>query len=108
MELEIARKRAKKKWDQLDADGNGVLEGDELNGLAEWVWTAFHPGGKPISAREKAKMTRKLSKRIAQTGQMTFDDFQVWFTKTCAEIESFRQLQAKHGGKRKSVKMSKK
>eukprot|EP00945_MAST-04E_sp_MAST-4E-sp1_P000381 g381.t1 len=67
MELEIARKRAKKKWDQLDADGNGVLEGDELNGLAEWVWTAFHPGGKPISAREKAKMTRKLSKRIAQT-----------------------------------------
>ena len=74
-----------------------------MNGLAEWVWQSFHPGGKPISAREKAKMTKKLTKRISQTGQMTFDDFQVWFTKTCAEIESFRKLQAKHG-KRKSVK----
>eukprot|EP00944_MAST-04C_sp_MAST-4C-sp1_P000740 g740.t1 len=99
MEKELARKRAKKKWDSLDEDGNGVLEGDELNGLAEWVWTSFHPGGKPISDREKAKLKKKLLKRIAvkHKGQMTFEDFHDWFLKTCDEIESFRALQAKHG-----------
>ena len=102
-EKELARKRAKKKWDSLGEDGNGVLEGDELNGLAEWVWTSFHPGGKPISDREKAKLKKKLLKRIAvkHKGQMTFEDFHDWFLKTCDEIESFRALQAKHGIRKK-------
>ena len=109
MEKELARKRAKKKWDSLDADGNGTLEGDELNGLAEWVWTSFHPGGEPITEREKAKLTRKLLKRIAvkHNGQMTFDDFHDWFLKTCDEIEAFRALQKKHGVKKKKKKNKK-
>lgn len=36
--------RAQKKWDQLDADGSGVLEGEELVAMAEWVWSSFRPG----------------------------------------------------------------
>jgi|EP00505_MAST-04D_sp_SCG-Rhode-Island_P001638 hypothetical protein len=101
MELEIAKKRARKKFDQLDADGSGTLEGDELNGLAAWVWSAFHPGGEPITEREKAKITKKLTSRLTRSGQMNFDDFQQWFTKTCEDIQSFRKLKSKYGSSRK-------
>ena len=73
MEKELARKRAKKKWDSLDADGNGTLEGDELNGLAEWVWTSFHPGGEPITERE-GKIDTKIVKAYSCKTQWT-DDF---------------------------------
>ena len=37
-------KRAEKKWAQLDMNGNDYLEGSELEGMAAWVWSSFHPG----------------------------------------------------------------
>ena len=40
---------ARAKFDELDANGSGTLEGDELIGLGEWIWTAFHPGGRMVS-----------------------------------------------------------
>jgi hypothetical protein len=43
-EIEVLSKRAKKKWLQLDVDGSGKLEGQEVMTLAEWVWGNFHPG----------------------------------------------------------------
>ena len=46
--------KAQKKFDKLDADGNGHLEGDELVELAEWVWSSFHPGGEALSEEQKA------------------------------------------------------
>lgn len=45
--------RARKKFLQMDADGNGVLNGDELNKLALWVFDSFHPGGEPIDEATK-------------------------------------------------------
>jgi len=33
--------RAEKKWDELDEDGNGWLEGEEILLLAEWAWGSF-------------------------------------------------------------------
>lgn len=47
-EIEKQLKRAKKKFDALDLDGNGVLNGIELMNLANWVWDSFHPGGEPL------------------------------------------------------------
>jgi len=50
-ELEKQIKRARKKFTQMDVDGNGVLNGDELVKLSLWVFDSFHPGGEPISAK---------------------------------------------------------
>jgi hypothetical protein len=37
-------RRARKKFDALDEDGNGKLNGDELLELAKWLFGSFHPG----------------------------------------------------------------
>lgn len=39
----VALGRARVKFNELDLDGNGALEGDELVTLADWVWGQFHP-----------------------------------------------------------------
>ena len=69
--------RAQKKFDKLDADGNGLLEGDELVELAEWVWSSFHPGGDALSEEEKAAESSKLLGRLDANddGCMSFDEF---------------------------------
>merc|ERR1711981_886477 len=36
---------AQAKFNELDSNGNGFLEGDELVMLAEWVFDAFHAEG---------------------------------------------------------------
>ena len=40
------QKRARKKFDQLDVDSSGYLDGKEIDLLAEWVWSSFHPDKK--------------------------------------------------------------
>ena len=42
-------RRARKKFDQMDADGNGSLDAVEMDKLAVWVLESFHPGGQPLT-----------------------------------------------------------
>ena len=45
----LANARAMAKFTELDADGNGFLEGAELEKLAEWLWATFLPDpGAPV------------------------------------------------------------
>jgi len=32
------------KFDDIDENGSGLLEGEETARLAEWTWGRFHPG----------------------------------------------------------------
>ena len=57
--------------------------------------------GGNLKKEEKAKITKKLTSRLTRSGQMNFDDFQQWFTKTCEDIQSFRKLKSKYGSSRK-------
>jgi len=98
--------RAKKKFDSLDADGNGVLEEAELHGLATWLWGSFHPGGQPLSVEEQGKEAAKLIERIGEKGKMSFEVFGEWFTNTCASIARFRQSRAKKAADIKFVDKS--
>jgi hypothetical protein len=91
-ELMQAVAKARKMFDQMDADGNGVLQGAELLALAEWVWSSFHPGGKSLTEQQQqqegAKLIRRLDKN--EDGVMDFDEFSDWFQRTCASVERFR------------------
>ena len=73
--------KAKKKFNELDADGNGVLEGNELNELTMWSWAQFHPGGVPLTEEAKMVQSAKLIKKLDTNGDgmMDFDEFSGWF-----------------------------
>ena len=45
-EVAVLTARAEKKWNQLDVDGSGELDGEEVLALAEWVWCSFHPANR--------------------------------------------------------------
>jgi len=84
--------RAEKKFHQLDTNGDGVLAGEELVGLAEWLFNSFHPGGAPLSPEKKEVETQKLLNRLDdnEDGCMSFDEFAAWFQRTCKSIERYR------------------
>ena len=42
--MEFSSARAMKKFNQLDKNQNGCVDGNEVLELAEWVWCSFHPG----------------------------------------------------------------
>ena len=94
--LENELKRARKKFDQMDADGSGTLEGAELEELANWVFDSFHIGGEQISAEQKQKEAAKLRKRLDEDGnsKLDFDEFAGWFRRTCDGIAKYRKKQA--------------
>ena len=85
--------RAMKKFKELDVDGSGFLEGDELLALAEWVWSSFHPEGTPLSPSEKKAMVEKLMHRIDENsdGRLSAAEFEEYFLKTASAIGNFRQ-----------------
>eukprot|EP00656_Telonema_subtile_P018970 TRINITY_DN20306_c0_g1_i2.p1 TRINITY_DN20306_c0_g1~~TRINITY_DN20306_c0_g1_i2.p1 ORF type:complete len:356 (+),score=129.41 TRINITY_DN20306_c0_g1_i2:348-1415(+) len=84
--------KARKKFDQLDTDGNGMLEGDELVALSDWVWSSFHPDRKPLSYTQREQEAAKLLNRLDQNKdqQLSFDEFEAWFTRTCESINKHR------------------
>jgi hypothetical protein len=41
----------------MDADGNGVLNGSELDKLALWVFESFHPDGEPLDEAAKKEQS---------------------------------------------------
>merc|ERR1712166_311111 len=96
--MERVLTRAWKKFDQLDQNAVGVLEGEELLGLAEWMWGSFHPGGEPLSSEQRGVEGEKLFRRVTSNGDgaMDFDEFAAWFRRTCVSIMRARQQPSAH------------
>jgi len=88
--------RAKKKFKQLDVNGNGSLQGAEISKLADWVYDSFNPDGKVMSESERDSGSKELMKKLDANndGQLDFDEFSAWFTETCKQISTFRQNKA--------------
>merc|ERR1712166_1300859 len=84
--------RARKKFDQFDVDGNGLLEGDELVNIGEWLWSSFHPGDEASEKKKEAEGLKLLFRQDENgDGALSFDEFEGWFRKTCAAIEKYRR-----------------
>ena len=103
--LEKELKRARKKFDQMDADGSGTLEGEELKQLAEWVFESFHIAGAPLSDAQREKEAAKLKKRLDEdgNGSLDFDEFATWFKRTCDGIAKYRKKQAMKAKKERAA-----
>ena len=86
-------KRARKKFDQMDKDGNGTLDAAEMRELALWVFSSFHPGGEALPADRQQKEADKLTKRLDADGdgKLSFEEFAAWFKRTCAGIAKYRK-----------------
>ena len=89
-------RRARKKFNQLDKDGSGALDGDEMHELALWVFSSFHPGDEPLPPERREKEAAKLKKRLDKDGDGTldFEEFAAWFKRTCEGIQRFRKGKA--------------
>merc|ERR1712166_1547041 len=85
-------KRARAKFHQLDRNKNGLLEGEELSALGNWVWSSFHPGSKLSEADKQAEGAKILCRQdMNEDGAMSYEEFEGWFKKTCTSIEKFRR-----------------
>ena len=88
--------RAKKKFQQMDVDGNGVLDRDELLNLADWVFSSFTPGGKKFTQDEKDMEVARIMQSADSDGDglMDFEEFEAWFRETAAGIYEKQRREA--------------
>jgi Ca2+-binding EF-hand superfamily protein len=99
--VEKELKRAKKKFERMDKDGNGTLDSEEVQGLAHWVFASFHPGEESLggggAGKQLEDMVARLTKRLDKDGdgRLDFDEFAAWFTRMCEDIYQFRRRLAK-------------
>jgi CRP-like cAMP-binding protein len=88
--------RARKKFKQMDVDGNGVLDRDELLNLADWVFSSFTPGGKKLSEEEKDMEVARIMQSADSDGDglMDFEEFEEWFRVTAKGIYEKQRQEA--------------
>ena len=72
--------RAKRKFDQLDTDKNGFLNGAEVVELANWLWQIFHPRGEHISDERRKQLCVELLLSVDTNGDgnISFAEFSGW------------------------------
>ena len=66
-EVGKAVSEARAKFNALDSDGSGVLDGAELEALATWSWESFHPG-QEITAGARAETGIRSDALVARLG----------------------------------------
>eukprot|EP00658_Telonema_sp_P-2_P029448 TRINITY_DN22405_c0_g1_i1.p1 TRINITY_DN22405_c0_g1~~TRINITY_DN22405_c0_g1_i1.p1 ORF type:complete len:507 (+),score=173.81 TRINITY_DN22405_c0_g1_i1:108-1628(+) len=85
--------RSAKKFKTFDTNSNGFLEGDELEQVALWAWSSFHPGGEPLREELVREEVVKILGRVREDlgGKMSRDQFESYFKRTAAAITRFRK-----------------
>jgi len=56
--------RAMMKFKELDADGDGELDVNEMEGLVDWILKIFRPGGSAMSKELHATEAEKLVSKL--------------------------------------------
>ena len=100
---ELALDSARVKFDSLDVDGNGVLEGNEVLALADWVWDSFHAPADDMlvnvdpTPEDREEYAHKLLQTLDKNGdkQLDFQEFSAWFSRTTV-CELYKRKQVIH------------
>jgi Ca2+-binding EF-hand superfamily protein len=79
----LAMKHAMNKFHELDNNGNGVLDHDELEEVTDYVLKTFYPDGAPLSKEDKQSFKEKMMKEVDMNndGRLTLDEFSILFDK---------------------------
>ena len=87
---------AMEKFAELDTDGSGKLEENELLELANWVWTSFHPN-KVCDEETKKSEAAKILKRCDKNsdGEIDKEEFVAYYNQTATAQFKFARAQAK-------------
>ena len=71
--------KARAKFDELDVDKSGSLDGTELNKVVQWMFTLTADG--PVSTEEEEEAKQMMLERIdtSKNQKLSFDEFLVLF-----------------------------
>ena len=88
--ISSAMVQAKKKFNELDANKSGVLDGKELMALIDWVWSSFDPAAQVLSDKTKEAAGAELLKLLDVNGNgvLDYNEFSAWFEKRCTWLEA--------------------
>ena len=92
-QLDELLRRAAEKFAELDSDGSGYLEGDELIKLGTWVWHSVKFDGEPLPADKALEIGSRVLKGDDGDGdgRMSFVEFEAWFRRAGASLEARRE-----------------
>ena len=83
---------ARRKFDELDEDGSGTLNWEEVGNLSAWALQGFLETKATTVRLTPAQQEAETERLMAQAdtdgdGVLTFEEFEAWFTPTCREIQ---------------------
>ena len=94
--------KARRKFDEFDSDQRGFITTSKITVLLEWVWIVFHPGGQPLSDKQKAAQAARLWQMLDtnrdghvshKEQQLSFEVFVQWFELTCKGIQIITKVE---------------
>jgi hypothetical protein len=97
-EREEELRRAREKFKEVDVDGNGTLDRDEVRHLAEWVLRSFLKSGQQNVVITQGQLEQEVDKLLAQAdtdgdGLVDLEEFTAWFIPTSQRIQAFSRKQ---------------
>ena len=77
----VVMRSAREKFNELDVDKSGFLEGMELDLLLNWMLTSFCPNGQPLPLEEKILIKEEMMRQTDQNkdGKISISEFSVMF-----------------------------
>lgn len=96
-DVEFNSAEAKAKFDELDTDSNGVLDGEEIDSFIEWVYMSFRPANsEPMKEDTRKKLRERIMKKLDtnEDNMLQFDEFEGYFVKKLEEIKRYKNKKA--------------
>ena len=77
----VVMRAAREKFNELDVDKSGYLEGMELDLLLNWMLASFCPNGQPLPLEEKVLIKEEMMRQTDENkdGKISISEFSVMF-----------------------------
>ena len=78
---------------ELDVNGNGFIQGEELKLMVDWVWSSMHPGTAPLAEQQRAALAKNLLAKIDKNsdGKLTLEEFAPWYAEASQQIQAVQK-----------------